>query len=100
MPSSREILRALRRIGYAVRTGRGKGSHAFVYFEHQGKQACVTTIQKARDIPSGTLALIRRAIGLTDREGFEKFMRGELTREEYVGMLLGQGIIKLDDQST
>jgi hypothetical protein len=48
----------------------------------------------ADDIPSGTLASIRRAIGLTDREEFDKLVRGKLAHEEYVAILVRQGIIK------
>lgn len=94
MPSSKQILRGLRRIGYAIDTKRGKGSHVLAYFEHQGKKVCVTIVQKARDIPTGTLASIGRAIGLTDREEFEKLVRGKLTHEEYVAILVRQGVIK------
>jgi predicted RNA binding protein YcfA (HicA-like mRNA interferase family) len=94
MPSSRQILRGLRRIGYVIDTGRGKGSHVLAYFEHQGKKVCVTTVQKANDIPEGTLASIRRAIGLTDREEFDKLVRGKLTHEEYAAILVRQGMIE------
>jgi len=93
MPSSKEILRRLRRIGYTILTKRGKGSHILAYFEHEGKQVCVTMIQKAHDIPKGTLRSIKAATGLTDPVDFNTFMRGELTREEYVDILLRQGII-------
>ncbi len=94
MPSSKQILRGLRRIGYVSETGRGKGSHVLAHFEHQGKTVCVTIVQMADEIPSGTLASIRRAIGLTGRDEFEKLTRGKLTREEYVVILARKGIIE------
>lgn len=94
MPSSRQILRGLGRIGYVIDTRRGKGSHVLAYFEHQGKKVCVTIIQKARDIPEGTLASIRRSIGLTDREEFDKLVRGKLTHDDYLAILTRQGVIK------
>jgi predicted RNA binding protein YcfA (HicA-like mRNA interferase family) len=93
MPSSKAILRGLRRIGYVIATGRGKGSHVLAYFEHQGKKVCVTIVQVADDIPSGTLASIKKAIGLTDRDEFERLIRGKLTHEEYLAALARQGII-------
>lgn len=93
MPSSKEILRRLRRIGYVIVARRGKGSHTLAYFEYQGKKVRVTSVQRAQDIPKGTLGSIKRAIGLSDPEEFDMFIRGELTRKEYVGILLRQGII-------
>jgi len=94
MAASKEILRALRRIGYTIQPGRGKGSHTLAHFEHQGKEACVTVVPMGRAIPKGTLASIKRAIGLTEHGDFEKFMGGGLTREEYISILLRQGIIE------
>jgi len=93
MASSREILRALRRIGYTIQPARGKGSHIVAYF-NQAKKACVTIAQMAHDIPKGTLASIGGAIGLTEHGEFEKFTRGELTPEEYISILLRQGIVE------
>ena len=94
MPSSKQILRGLGRIGYVIDTGRGKGSHVLAYFEHQGKKVCVTIVQKARDIPDGTVPSIRRAIGLTDHGDFNKLVRGKLTHDDYLAILTRQGVIK------
>lgn len=94
MPSGKKVLRRLRRIGYVIVTKRGRGSHVLAYFEHGGRKACVTTIQKAPDIPKGTLSSIKRAIGLSDPGEFENFIRGDLTREQYVRILVRQGIIE------
>ncbi len=95
MPSSKEILRCLRRIGYVIEAQRGKGSHTLAHFEYEKETVCVTTVQRARDIPKGTLASIKPATALTDPQEFDRCMRDQLTRQEYVGILLRQRVIAL-----
>jgi predicted RNA binding protein YcfA (HicA-like mRNA interferase family) len=87
MPSTKQILRALQKIGYSIDRSRGKGSHAQATFEFQGKIICWTIVQQARDIPKGTLSSIRRNTCLTEQSDFDKALRCKMTREEYLDIL-------------
>src|SRR5258708_13058045 len=58
--TSRELLRRLRRLGAGIVPGRGKGGHVLVLLD--GRRSVVPT--GSGDLPAGTLAAIRKDLGL------------------------------------
>ncbi|HEX9775055.1 MAG TPA: type II toxin-antitoxin system HicA family toxin [Actinomycetota bacterium] len=69
--SSREVVRALRRLGFADRpvpkTG-ASGSHRTFVKKQDGATTSVTVPLGAREIPRGTLRSILRQAGLSPRQ--------------------------------
>jgi predicted RNA binding protein YcfA (HicA-like mRNA interferase family) len=58
--TSREVLRRLRRLGAEIVPGRGKGGHVLVLLGD--RRSVVPT--GSGDLPTGTLAAIRKDLGL------------------------------------
>lgn len=66
--SSAQIIRALRRAGFAEAPDRGKGSHrAFCGMNASGRTRLVI-VPRGRDIPRGTLLAILEQAGLSREE--------------------------------
>jgi predicted RNA binding protein YcfA (HicA-like mRNA interferase family) len=60
--SSRDIVRALAKVGFTIIPGRGKGSHEFVY---RADPPTGITIPRTKAVKRGTLRGIIRQAGLT-----------------------------------
>lgn len=60
--SSRDIIRALAKVGFTVIPGRGKGSHEFLY---RADPPTGITIPRMKAVKRGTLRGIIRQAGLT-----------------------------------
>ena len=72
--SSAEVIRALRKAGFAEAPDRGKGSHrAFCRTDQVGK-IHLAIVPRGKDIPRGTLMAIIQQSGLS-REEFIKLLR-------------------------
>ena len=71
--SSTQIIRALRRVGFADAPHRGKGSHrALCRTDESGRQRLVI-VPRGKDIPRGTLLAILEQAGLS-RDEFAKLL--------------------------
>lgn len=64
--SSRQIIDALKRVGFEDAPRRGKGSHRAVV--RRGESTRLVIIPERKDIPVGTLRAIIRQAGLTPHE--------------------------------
>ena len=93
MPSSRDVIKALQKIGYIVDKKRGKGSHTWCYFLYQNKIVCVTNIPHTKDIPPGTFSAIKKQIGITEKQDLDKILNQQLGKEEYIEILKKKKII-------
>jgi predicted RNA binding protein YcfA (HicA-like mRNA interferase family) len=60
--SSREVIKALERVGFQQVSGRGKGSHTFIY---RDVPPTGITVPQANPVSRGTLRAIIRQAGLT-----------------------------------
>jgi predicted RNA binding protein YcfA (HicA-like mRNA interferase family) len=63
--SSREIIKALGKVGFSEIPGRGKGSHSFCY---RDDPPTGITVPQAKSVERGTLRGIIRQAGLTVEE--------------------------------
>ena len=70
--SSKQIIRALRRVGFLEAPNRGKGSHRAFYKKDAGDIRLVV-VPQGKDIPRGTLLAILDQAGLS-REDFLKLL--------------------------
>jgi len=69
--SSKQIIRALRALGFAEAPDRGKGSHrAFTKNEEDGRVRLVI-VPQGKDIPRGTLLAILDQAGISKDEFLE-----------------------------
>ncbi len=67
-PSSDEVLKALRKIGFVYAPKRGKGGHAALYRTDANGRTRLVIVPKRRDLPQGTLRAIIEQAGLTRSE--------------------------------
>lgn len=93
MPSSDELKRCLKKIGFTIEKSRGKGSHCMAFFSYNNKIILVTTIPSTKDIPKGTLSSIKKNICLKDNDEFMNMLSGRLTNEAYISILKREGKI-------
>jgi len=63
--SSRQIIAALRRAGFAEAPDRGKGSHRALFRRGPDGQIRLVIVPHGRDIPKGTLLAIIEQSGLS-----------------------------------
>gem|GEM_PF-2219417 len=72
---------------------RGK-HHVFFYFRHQGRIIVYTKISHSgsKDIGQPLLSEIRRQLHMS-QDVWERFLKGELSREEYLSILWQRGLI-------
>ncbi|MBI5125543.1 MAG: type II toxin-antitoxin system HicA family toxin [Planctomycetes bacterium] len=73
--SSDEVIKALRRAGFAYAPKRGKGSHIALYKIEEGGKKRLVIIPKRKDIPKGTLHAILGQAGIT-KEDFIHLLKG------------------------
>jgi len=66
--SSDEVLKALRKIGFAYAPKRGKGSHAALYRTDASGKTWLVIVPKRRNLPQGTLRAIIEQAGLIRSE--------------------------------
>ncbi|MBI2899677.1 MAG: type II toxin-antitoxin system HicA family toxin [Planctomycetes bacterium] len=66
--SSRDIIRALRRAGFAEAPDRGKGSHRAFVRRIPGERMRLVIVPMGKDIPRGTLLSILEQAGLSRDE--------------------------------
>lgn len=93
MPSSDELKRGLKKVGFTIEKRRGKGSHCMAFFSYDNKIILVTVIPADKDIPKGTLNSIKKNICLKDNNGFMNMLSGRLTKEAYINILKREGKI-------
>lgn len=87
----RQVIRALRRLGFTQDKRRGKGDHIWFYKRvtclHGEKHTMVTMVDPGvDDIPYGTMNRICDAIALDDEQLYKAY-KGEYTEEMYVEYL-------------
>jgi predicted RNA binding protein YcfA (HicA-like mRNA interferase family) len=71
--SSRRIIQALRRAGFAEAPDRGKGSHRALYRVDASGRVRLVIVPQRKDVPRGTLLAILDQAGL-NRDEFLRYL--------------------------
>jgi len=88
--STRKLRSLLLELGFSEERGK---HHIFYYFRHEGKIVVRTRISHgAKEIGQPLLGLIGKQLKL-ERTDWEKFLRGQLSREEYIRILRARKLI-------